>query len=363
MIRRWALLASAALLTGTAAQAQEAGSECAADPQAVAGWAGVWIAEGLMADINGRPAAGDPSEAQTMKLIGLGAPWNEAGWAKLEAAFSRGFANRTFNAGWGFPLMMSAPSPLKFIIAPKETAIVSQYREIRYVYTDGKPLPPEDERWPTLWGYSMGCWQGDTLAIETVDIKYTPEFAYVTPPLSDQARVVERLRMTGPDRIESDITITDPLMLEAPWNVHMVYLRHPVLDRLVHEGDIFENDRIVAVEGGATIAPADAGPARTVQAPPAMSLSEAELERVAGEYAVDGAPLAIAFERRGSRLFYRVDPVLPGFMPLHASDALSFSSRIIPWTFRFTAAGGGEIAGLTATAPNGSTLTARRKAR
>lgn len=59
--------------------------------------------------------------------------------------------------GWGYPMMMDTYAPLKFIISPKETVIASQYREFRHIPTDGAPMVPEDERWPTIWGTSNGC--------------------------------------------------------------------------------------------------------------------------------------------------------------------------------------------------------------
>ena len=42
-----------------------------------------------------------------MKLIGFNAPWNAEGRALLEAALGPD----KLDAGWGYPLMMSAPSP------------------------------------------------------------------------------------------------------------------------------------------------------------------------------------------------------------------------------------------------------------
>lgn len=42
------------------------------------------------------------------------------------------------------------------MITPEETLIVNMYRDVRHVYTDGRSHTPEDERWVTIWGDSVG---------------------------------------------------------------------------------------------------------------------------------------------------------------------------------------------------------------
>jgi hypothetical protein len=53
--------------------------------------------------------------------------------------------------------------------------------------------------------------------------------------------------MVNPDRIESVMTVTDPVALSAPWVVNIVYERAKGLDRMIH--DDYDNDRS-EVEGG-----------------------------------------------------------------------------------------------------------------
>jgi hypothetical protein len=142
---------------------------------------------------------------------------------------------------------MSGAAPLQFLVTPHETLILNVYRDVRHVYTDGRPLPPEEDRWPTTWGESIGHWEGDTLVIETVSVEEPIKYFFVVPPLSSKARYVERIRRVGPDRIENEITIEDPETLTGPWTQTMAYVRAEGLDRLIHEA--FTNDRS-AVEGG-----------------------------------------------------------------------------------------------------------------
>jgi hypothetical protein len=214
--------------------------------QSLPDWRGYWIGEGLIAEISGFPAGGD------YKLLGQDAPWSEEGRKRVEATRERQMDQKA--NGWGFPLMMNSAAPMQFLITPRETLMINVYRDVRHVYTDGRSLPPEEDRWPTTWGESVGRWEGDTLVIETVSVRNPNRYFFSSPPLSEQARYVERLRMTGPDRIESVMTITDPVALSAPWVVNLVYERAKGLDRMIH--DDYDNDRSEVENGLFTILPA-----------------------------------------------------------------------------------------------------------
>jgi hypothetical protein len=212
-----------------------AGVSHVASAQDSAAWQGVWIAEGLTPDISGFP----PPGARWYKFLDPEAPWNEEGQKRFRVMMSSG-ATRKAN-GWGFPMMMDAAAPLQFLVTPHETLIINIYRDVRHVYTDGRAHPPEDERWPTTWGDSVGRWEGDTLVVETVSVRNPPLYFFSAPPLSEQARYVERLRKDGADRIDSVMTIEDPVTLAEPWVVNLTYVRAAGTDRLIN--DDYANDR------------------------------------------------------------------------------------------------------------------------
>jgi hypothetical protein len=215
--------------------------------QSLPDWQGVWIAEGLAADISGFP----PFDARPYKLLGMDFPWNEEGRARLQTLRS-GQANRKAD-GWGFPLMMDSAAPFEFVITPQQTLIINVYRDVRHVYTDGRDHPAEEDRWPTTWGDSVGHWEGDTLVIDTVSVRNPNRYFFSSPPLSEEAHYVERLRMTGPDRIESVMSIEDPVTFERPFVVELAYVRTTGLDRLIH--DAYDNDRSEVENGLFTIVP------------------------------------------------------------------------------------------------------------
>lgn len=209
-------------------------------------WKGFWVGEGLTSEISGFPGP-----TANYKMLTRDTPWNAEGLARLAAAGQRQ-ADQKAN-GWGFPLMMNSGAPLQFLITADETLIINVYRDVRHVYTDGRDHPAEEDRWPTTWGDSVGRWEGDTLVIDTLSVRNPNRYFFSSPPLSEQAHYIERIRMTGPDRIESVMTIEDPVTLSAPWVLNLVYTRATGLDRMIN--DDYDNDRSEVENGFFTIVP------------------------------------------------------------------------------------------------------------
>jgi hypothetical protein len=189
------------------------------------------------------------------KIIGVMAPLTEAARAKLGEALQTPATFTSFKApSWGFPIMMESPTVLQFLITPEETLILNFYRDVRHVYTDGRSLPAEQDRWLGPWGESIGRWEGDTLVIETVGADSTGLTGLPFPVFSSAAVYIERIRMVGPDRLESEMTVTDPVTLAAPWVFKLSYKRAPDMDRMFHMP--FNNDRSTpGADGLFTIAP------------------------------------------------------------------------------------------------------------
>jgi hypothetical protein len=219
----------------------------AAHAQSLPDWKGIWIAEGLVADISGFP----PPGSRPWKLLGGDFPWNETGRARLEASFAN-YEDQKAD-GWGFPMMMDSAAPMQFLITPGETLIINVYRDVRHIYTDGRDHPADEDRWPTTWGDSVGHWEGDTLVIDTISVRDPTRYFFSSPPLSEGAHFIERIRMTGPDRIESVMTINDPTTLSMPWVVELAYVRAAGLDRMIN--DDYANDRSEVENGLFTILP------------------------------------------------------------------------------------------------------------
>jgi hypothetical protein len=354
-VRRAALLALAFAFTASQpAQAEETASSCAPkDLAALKSWEGVWGAEGLDGDIAGSVRA-------QPKFLGANAPWNDEGWNRMRklGIFNRAHPLR-IAAAWGFPTMMNSYSEVKFIIAPDETVMTSQYRDIRYIYTDGRGHPSEDELWPNNWGDSIGCWKGDTLEIDTIGAKFDPAFNYMAAPLSEQAHFVERLRAVAPDRIEGEMTITDPVTLTGPWTVKFAFVPAGI-DRLIHEGDTLLDRE--EVQGDKVVFSAPTGEwYEDIALPPEAPLSTAQLDRVVGHYAFEGQPSQLNIERRGDRLYMQITPFRPNFIPIYAEGPLSFVP-VDGGAIRFTTDAAGGVTGFEGTNAFGQAMKGTRAA-
>ena len=315
-------------------------------------WKGVWGAEGLEGNIAG-------GVRQQSKFTGADAPWNANGWNRVRRLQA---LNRThplrIAAAWGMPMMMNSFSEVEFIVAPDMTVMTSQYRDIRYIYTDGRKHPREDELWVNNWGDSIGCWKGDTLEVDTVGVKFDPEFNYFAAPLSDNAHFTERLRAVSKDRIEGEMTITDPETLERPWVVKFAFVPAGI-DRMVHEGDTLI-DREKPQGDAATIEPPKDDPFEGITVPPEVALSAAQLDRLTGQYALDGQAGKMIVERRGNRLFWRQQPGPANGRALFADGPLTFSG-LNGEAFRFQTDAAGKVVGIEGSGPFGSPLKATRQ--
>jgi hypothetical protein len=127
----------------------------------------------------------------------------------------------------GFPRgALLNPFGRELIVTPKETWMTSQtLNDIRRIYTDGRGHTPENEAAPLWDGESIGFWDGDTLVVHTMYVRAHVEMQRLQPDLSDQASFIERIRMTGPDTIEDEATIYDPVALKTPWHTVIKFVR------------------------------------------------------------------------------------------------------------------------------------------
>jgi hypothetical protein len=114
----------------------------------------------------------------------------------------------------GMPGIMGQPYPMEFLMTPgKVTIVIEAYQQVRHIYTDGRPLPEDPDL--KFHGTSIGRWDGDTLVVDTVGFSPLTEIARFVP-FSAKARIVERFRLSDPDTMSIETTITDPETLAAP---------------------------------------------------------------------------------------------------------------------------------------------------
>jgi hypothetical protein len=98
---------------------------------------------------------------------------------------------------------------------------------LRYIYTDGRSLPPQGEPQPWWYGYSVGRWEGDTLVVETNNLRGAesgPNDGWLDvrgSPYSGQAKFVERFRRPVFGKLEIDVTVDDPESYTKPFTVRI----------------------------------------------------------------------------------------------------------------------------------------------
>lgn len=160
--------------------------------------------------------------------------------------------------GWEFPEIMDNPFDTLFeiFVTPEETLLLFPNGQARHIYTD-RAHPKQGDLWPTDLGNSIGRWEGPTLVIDTIETKPGPlvKIPFIlSPDFSEKVHFTERLRKSGPDAMQDEMTIDDPIRLAHPWTVTLKYRRVKNLDRLIPT-NCTENDRFRIVHGKVTIGP------------------------------------------------------------------------------------------------------------
>ena len=88
----------------------------------------------------------------------------------------------------------------------------------REIWMDGRKLPIVGDYLPRYNGYSVAKWEGDTLVVTTNgfdDRAWIDHYGY---PMSDQMVFEERYKRLSPNRLQLDMTITDPIIYKEPWH-------------------------------------------------------------------------------------------------------------------------------------------------
>jgi hypothetical protein len=113
---------------------------------------------------------------------------------------------------------------MEFLMTPgKVTIVIEAYTQVRHIYTDGRPLPEDPD--PRFFGTSVGRWEGDTLVVESIGFSSAIELERGVPH-SDKMKIVERIRLSGPNTMTIETTLTDTEALTAPVVSNNTLSRH-----------------------------------------------------------------------------------------------------------------------------------------
>jgi hypothetical protein len=128
----------------------------------------------------------------------------------------------------GFLQFHQQPQPRQIIQTPK--LILIEYEAnygIRHIYMDGRKLPPQGEPQPWWYGYSVGRWEGDTLVVETNNLRGAEDSVYDGwldvngSPYSREAKFIERFRRPSFGQLQIDLTVEDAKAYTKPFTVRV----------------------------------------------------------------------------------------------------------------------------------------------
>ena len=113
--------------------------------------------------------------------------------------------------------------PRKMIQTPDVIVIIYEANSgLRQIFTDGRPLPQDPQPW--WYGYSTGRWDGNTLVVETTNLRDLGWLDVEGSPITESGRLIERFRRPDFGHLEIEVTIDDPNAYTKPWTV-TVYQR------------------------------------------------------------------------------------------------------------------------------------------
>jgi hypothetical protein len=123
--------------------------------------------------------------------------------------------------GWGWtagpPILPNyLYNNLKQIVqTPTHVMILTEMvHEVRVVRIGGKHLPPQVRNWS---GDSVGRWEGDTLVVETTNIRKQAAYGNA----SEQLKITERFTPADENTLSWQVRFEDPATWAAPWALEM----------------------------------------------------------------------------------------------------------------------------------------------
>jgi hypothetical protein len=143
-------------------------------------------------------------------------------WAALEKTdrnrTERGYDDPTAHCfPPGVPRSQYVPGPYQIVQTPDYIAFLYERIAWRIVALHGREHLPDSIR---LWqGDSIGKWEGDSLVVDTTNLNGKAWLNEVGEVVSYAEHVVERFTPAGPDTINYQATVIDPLVYTRPWTI------------------------------------------------------------------------------------------------------------------------------------------------
>ena len=118
------------------------------------------------------------------------------------------------------PRAWTLPHLTKAVHTPKLLVLLYEVNAMyRQIFIDGRPLPEDPN--PAWNGYSIAHWEGDTLVVETAGFRDDLWIDTWGSPMSDAAKMTERIRRPNFGTLEIELTIDDPKVYTRPFTVKL----------------------------------------------------------------------------------------------------------------------------------------------
>jgi hypothetical protein len=191
---------------------------------------GIWQSIGG-ADINLEDHAADTSAPGAQSIVEEHEiPYLPAALLRRQKNFSKRDNADPVRAGCklpGVPRITYAHNlPFQIFQLPKgdKITVLYEYAEAhRFLYTNGTPHPPGHINW--YLGDSRARWEGDTLAVDSVDFLDDIWLDHAGDYIGQDFHVVERYTLIDADHIDYRVEIDDPKIYSEPWHIDLILYR------------------------------------------------------------------------------------------------------------------------------------------
>ena len=141
----------------------------------------------------------------------------------------------TFLRAYGLPHIV------KFVQTPRLLVALQEYNvDYRQIFLDGRTLP--DDPNPSWNGYSIGRWEGDTLAVDSIGFRDDLWLDFRGSPLTSAGKVRERMIRPDFGHLNIEVTVDDPKAYTRPWTVTLrqqIVVDTEIIDEICLENEKF----------------------------------------------------------------------------------------------------------------------------
>ena len=138
------------------------------------------------------------------------------------------------------PRAWTLPHLTKIMQTPKQLALLYEVNAMyRQIFTDGRPFPEDPT--PTWNGYSVGAWEDDALVVRTQGVRDDLWIDTGGSPMSDIAKMTERITRPNYGTLNIELTIDDPKNYTKPFTVSLS--QHLELDTELVDEFCLENEK------------------------------------------------------------------------------------------------------------------------